>query len=538
MNRKITSTYYKWSGECGKLLNIFWKGAKNRFPIFLVNLFAASAVYSLLMVNQLVNQLDGLWHGSVSYAYMHELQIGRWFWLYLDRARMYLSPDPVTSVISLTLFIASILLILDLLEVTFRPVRYAVSLLFTINVSVLVSLSYRYMSPTFALACFLSVFAAYMIIRCRKLPLMLLSASVSLALMMGLYQADLGCTCLVLLLYLSLRLLRNDASLKELGIFLIKAFIAMAVGAALYYLLLYLNLRYYDTELSSYGGASEYGIAETLLNLPEGWKKALSSFQEYFKNSYIRSSMLPGKAYIVFFIVTAVHLIYGGIMLFKKSRLKALLFLITLLLIPAACNAVMFIAFDTFLSVQMTVPMSLCFPMLIGLCSNIPVPRNPAGGAGRVIFAGMICLLLYGNYLMVQYDQQAMYMGMKSMKELAAEIRTELQALDLYRPYYQYCFVGTPADNPLFVKNLVYEKANSYATIGTWDADDTRFVIQSWQGLWTHEMGVNLRVADDEKLVEALEDENVRNMPVFPERGSCAMINDVVVVKVSDISQM
>ena len=47
-------------------------------------------------------------------------------------------------------------------------------------------------------------------------------------------------------------------------------------------------------------------------------------------------------------------------------------------------------------------------------------------------------------------------------------------------------------------------------------------------------MGINLNVADDDKLEEALADETVRSMPVFPEYGSCALINDVVVVKLSD----
>ena len=91
-----------------------------------------------------------------------------------------------------------------------------------------------------------------------------------------------------------------------------------------------------------------------------------------------------------------------------------------------------------------------------------------------------------------------------------------------------------PLTRPLFAKNFVYEEANEYALIGTWDPEDTRWVVQSWQGLWTYEMGINLNVADDDKLEEALADETVRNMPIFPEYGSCALINDVVVVKLSD----
>ena len=135
---------------------------------------------------------------------------------------------------------------------------------------------------------------------------------------------------------------------------------------------------------------------------------------------------------------------------------------------------------------------------------------------------------------MTQYDQQAMYMGMKSLMEMSREISGALIKEDLFNPSLHYVFVGNPSDNPLYVKNLVFEKSNAYARVGDWEADDTRTVVQSWQGLWTHEMGINMNVAYDDKVTEVLSDETVSAMPVFPEKGSISFVDDVVVVKVSD----
>ena len=128
--------------------------------VFIADLAAACFAYSLLMINQLVNQYDGLWHGSISYAGHHEFTIGRWLWPYLDKLRFFLSPDPVTSIISIVLFILSFILLMDMLETPAGAMRYIASLLFTVSTSVLVSLSYRYMSPTFAAACFFAMLSA------------------------------------------------------------------------------------------------------------------------------------------------------------------------------------------------------------------------------------------------------------------------------------------------------------------------------------------------------------------------------------------
>ncbi|HAG68614.1 MAG TPA: hypothetical protein DCL38_01415 [Lachnospiraceae bacterium] len=508
-------------------------GVNRWSAVFIINMVAACAAYSLLLTNQLVNQLDGMWHGSVSYANGHELSNGRWFWRFIDRARQYLSPDPVTSVISVALFTLSVILILDIFEVKSKLASYLASLLFTINVSVLVSLSYRYMSPTFSLSCFLSVLAAYITIKVqKKLPAISLGA-ICIALMLGLYQANIGVICLIFLLYTSL-LLYRETGYKELA-FLILRFIAVILaGFILYFILLNINLVYYEVQMSDYNGADSYGPLGALLNLPGSFLHTYGDFINYYRNDGIRSTVFPGKFYVLIYFMLGIHFFIAAVSLFKKSRLRAVLFCLSFCLIPAAANSVLMAAYGSFTSIQMTVPMSLCIPVLIGLASELPLERTRLSLVYRSVTAVLLSLLIYGNYLMTIYDQQAMYMGMKSLKKLSADVTAALQMYNYYHPYYQFVFVGRPSDNPLFVKNFVFEKANEYACMGSWDPEDLRWVVQSWQGFFTHEAGTNLYIADDEKLEEALLDETVRAMPVFPEYGSIAMVNDVVVVKLSD----
>lgn len=507
---------------------------KNRITVFIINMVAAVFTYSLLITNQLTNQIDGMWHGSVSYANGHELSNGRWLWRFLDRGRLYLSPDPVTSVISLAFFIAGFILILDIFDVKSKAAAVLSSLLFTVNISVLASLSYRYMSPTFAVSFFLFVLAACIMIKASNKIVAVIIPAVSIALAMGLYQADIGCTALVILVYISLCMYKGSMTLKETGMFVLRCLISVILGMGLYYALLNLNLWYYDVALDSYNGTDSYGPVGMLLNLPSSIRHAYGDYINYYRQVIAHTNIFNGKVYKVVFGLLAICLAYAAVSLFKESWIRALVFCLTLLLVPAATNAVLLMAYDSVTSVQMTVPASMSISVLLCLAQSIRLPDIKPVKIYRIITAVALSVLIYGNYIMSVYDQQAMYMSRQSLTELTREVVTTLQSYNLYHPYYKYVFVGSPADNPMFVKNFVYDDANRYAQMGTWGADDTRWVVQSWQGFFTHEMGINITVADDDKLTEALEDETVRSMPVFPEFGCCAMVNDVVVVKLSD----
>ncbi len=509
-------------------------GLKKRLPVFIICMAAGIFAYSLLMTHQLVNQLDGLWHGSVSYANGHELSIGRWFWRFVDRWRFYLSPDPVTSVVSLALFIMGFILLLDVLNVKSRPAAILSTLLFTINSSVLVSLSYRYMSPTFALSFFFGCLIAYILIKYKGKLIVFTAVPLFTALMMGLYQVDISVTCLMLLLYISLCLYKGDKSFKEIGLFILKCIISLFLGGVLYMILLIINLRVYDMEMDSYNGADSYGPVGMLLNLPKSIKHAYSSFFDYYEQVIIKTDMFSGRIFIVIFVLLGLCFAYAALSVFRKNKIGSVLFVLSLILVPMAANVVCLMAYNSFVSPQMTMPISMCIPGLVCLASNAELPKFRLTGVCRTVMGIFLAILIYGSYHMTIYDQQAMYMGRLSLTEISRQVISALEQEGLYGTDYRYIFIGSPSDNPLFVKNDVFEKANGYATVGTWTASDTRWVVQSWKGFFTYEMGINLPVADDAALETALNDPTVRSMPVFPSPGSIAKVSGAVVIKLSD----
>ena len=108
--------------------------------------------------------------------------------------------------------------------------------------------------------------------------LVLILPAVCIAFAMGLYQADIGCTALIILTYISLCMYRGDKTFKETGLFTARCLISTILGMGLYYVLLYLNLWHYEVTLDSYNGTDSYGPVGMLLNLPSSIKHAYGDY--------------------------------------------------------------------------------------------------------------------------------------------------------------------------------------------------------------------------------------------------------------------
>ena len=76
--------------------------------------------------------------------------------------------------------------------------------------------------------------------------------------------------------------------------------------------------------------------------------------------------------------------------------------------------------------------------------------------------------------------------------------------------------------------------ANGYAKFGCWSTDARNNRV-SWNGVISNFLGVNLNICGELEYQKITNMEQVANMPEFPSEGSISVINDIIVVKVSDI---
>lgn len=515
----------------------WWKGPDKKY--FCVMLGFAVVVYFPLMSQKLTNTFDGLWVDTYYIAGGWELSIGRWLWPLADALRFGVQTDPINSLLTLSLVTLSFILVRRLFMTKDSFLTYLLGMAFISSASVSIQLSYRYMSPIFGLSLFLSVAAAYCVIRTENKARAVVQGTVCLTLSLGLYQANLGSFCLILLVYFLMLLFQKlDRSLIHAHI--AKSLCSAAAGVVLYYLTLKLILLVTGFQMSEYNGAASVSPLYVLKRLPTGAARAYQIFGIYFFRNQYRNNILQAMG---FFALIVLLVGFGLLKRFwRVVRSRDLEYILlsaaALAVLPAICNVTLLITSEATWRLQMAGALDLFIPLCI-LLLDVTRKKQPQNEklrmaviGGTVLLAGLI---VYGNVYMRAVDQEAMYEGRKSLKSMTDRIADDLMDFGYFdgEERLPVVFVGRPSSNPTFLMREYYLYANTYAQIGRfWSGSNV--AQPAWKSVFQNITPVNLTYGRAERYLEIYAESETEQMPTYPQEGYIRQIGDTVVVKISD----
>lgn len=515
----------------------WWKGPDKKY--FCVMLGFAVVVYFPLMSQKLTNTFDGLWVDTYYIAGGWELSIGRWLWPLADALRFGVQTDPINSLLTLSLVTLSFILVRRLFMTKDSFLTYLLGMAFISSASVSIQLSYRYMSPIFGLSLFLSVAAAYCVIRTENKARAVVQGTMCLTLSLGLYQANLGSFCLILLVYFLMLLFQKlDRSLIHAHI--AKSLCSAAAGVVLYYLTLKLILLVTGFQMSEYNGAASVSPLYVLKRLPTGAARAYQIFGIYFFRNQYRNNILQAMG---FFALIVLLVGFGLLKRFwRVVRSRDLEYILlsaaALAVLPAICNVTLLITSEATWRLQMAGALDLFIPLCI-LLLDVTRKKQPQNEklrmaviGGTVLLAGLI---VYGNVYMRAVDQEAMYEGRKSLKSMTDRIADDLMDFGYFdgEERLPVVFVGRPSSNPTFLMREYYLYANTYAQIGRfWSGSNV--AQPAWKSVFQNITPVNLTYGRVERYLEIYAESETEQMPTYPQEGYIRQIGDTVVVKISD----
>ena len=445
--------------------------AKQDRIYFLGMLGFAVVVYFPLISQRLVNTYDGLWHGAYYMGGFWELSIGRWLLPAVDFLRFGIQTEPINALLTLSMIALAVAMLRRLFAVNDKPLTWLAGMGFVSGAVVGVWLSYRYTSPIFGLSFLLSAAAADHATRTEHIGKAIGESAVLLALSLGLYQANLACSCMILLAYL-LRLLFRAEGKKQVHAHIAKSLGSAASGMILYWLVLKLVLLACGQQLASYNGAAEISVKSILLGLPGGILQAYQLFATYFfQNIYRHNTLQTFGLFIVVLAVIGVGFLRRFAQIVRRKDLEgALLCMAAMLVLPLSCNMMMLISSEAAWRMQMGAGLALFVPLCLLLLAD-DRPEQEHDSKVRWLVLVLAVLIVYGNVYMMATDQEAMRQG-RDLEDYVAQRFTEATGLKVRRANAIYQSEEHPLLLADFDRLIVGQKAGlECKTVSPFSAD-------------------------------------------------------------------
>lgn len=490
--------------------------------------------YFMMMSLNLVNDLDGIWHLSNFIAGDWEISLGRGLQRYADRARFGIVSDSFNSM--LTIIVIAITNTIIVKKYEFDGIFYKLLFITILMANPIVcnSLSYSYMSVNFGLAYFFSVMA-FVCVKTgnenrRKKIFGTFSGAVFLGISMAFYQAYICVTCVLLLSYM-IKLLIEEKKVKSVFYYACSSLGLILVGGIFYLLITKALLFRAGIQMASYKGASNMSIGLMLRSLPESIEQCYLQFINFVWGQkmladleFINIVLLGlGVVYIVAICIRFFELL-------KSQVMSAVIFLVMLGLLPVASCAVLLIAVGNTMSVLMSLGIVLGIVIL-----GIVVPREGKTGFWlKRIYLFALVALAWFQLSAVENDQLALKEGKTATITLTENIISEIYHQGYLEEQQYVAFVGRPGDNDRFAQSTAYRMANGYAKFGCWSTDARNNRV-SWNGIISNFIGTNLYLCDDAEYQRIIGLQQVADMPEYPMEGSICIIDNIIVVKVSDV---
>ena len=503
-----------------------------RFVFF--NLIACVIAYLLLISHELTNTIDGMWSGADYRNYEWVIQIGRWFWPLVGKSQMNVCPEPFTSVFALIMYVLGSCVAAWWFGLKDSLKGYLLVLTSLVTTAVCSTLTFRYTSPTFGMAYMLSVLAAWVLSQGNWKTC--LASVLCLVLALALYQSNIGCACVLALLYI-IRLVQEDDDLKRLIRYVCRFAVSLLSSFIVYKIIWDLTLKICHIQAVNYKGADSVSVMKIITGFPGSFLSTYREFFRYFFQNELRHSIYQrllafGVLLVVLFAVTV---ILGGRKLKGKPAGRWGLAAICLLLIPPAANIAMILAVDAGeAAIQMTMPMATVFPFLLCV-TDVGNYRDRLTRAIDWLRIAMVLFVLYGSFLMISVDQHVMLKSRDNATAMMNRVAVDLG--EDQNPEGGFVFVGKIADNPNFLKDQLWEKANQYARYGDFHIfvyADNRANF-SYFGL-LRDSGLNLTFNwNNSYWGEMIQSEEVQEMPLYPDDGYIKKIGKTIVVKFANL---
>ena len=395
---------------------------------------------------------------------------------------------------------------------------------------------FMFLALYYAIGIFFSVFAAWLTVKYPKNIIANITAVVMIACSLGIYQAYFPDTVCILLIVVILKAafggVKEKKEWKEFFLMIARFLVVMAAGVAVYFLINKAVLAVTHIQLTSYQGGDTMGKI-TIAQLISALKSCYTSFFDLgFSNvmgiSYNRTvRRLIKVVWILFAAGIGAYLV-----LKKKEYLNKVIVLCGILVFPVAMFLIYVMAPNSYcytLMAYSVVFFFVFFLLWLDACSrnlklHAPV-KSITNWVSALLTAALVIVFVWyanGNYMALEYTK---YHDFSYVQTLVTKIRS----VEDYSQDKPVIVVGTQINDST---NGMGSLIGDTFTVG--GKADTNLGYNSLLYLMSDYLGFSPYYGTYEEIQNWMQREVVREMPSYPADGSIQVIDDTIIVKLSD----
>lgn len=490
----------------------------------------------VILLSVMIVSPDGLWNYITYSAGQVETESGRWMINIIDTLRKNLAIPTITTIISIIVTAITSVLVVDLLKFKSKISCVVTAVFLEVSPCLTMTLLYSYTADAYAYAFLFAALAVWCMYNSKNKVLGTILGSIFTMLTLALYQSYIGAIIGLAILRPIVEVFEKKdykTVFKNIGI----SIISVLIGLVFYWCSEQIALNIYGTKLSSYGGASEIGISNTLKNLPASISKIYGYFINFFIGGDIVNNpcMSRNVFYKLLFLVEGITMIF--VLIFRKTESKkqkiidALLICAMTLLLPMGLNFVILIAPETVCYPLNTAQLILMLPYMMIILENFEFNR----GAILKWISLVLCFIIAVTYFLAA---NATYTGvrMKYNQAYTTAVRMvdRIENCEGYTPDKQWLICGILDEtNTPQVSEIYFLTLGGFAN-GPIFHGNYWGMIQTWRSFMQVYMGIQPNFCSVEDYFKICGTQYFKDMPVFPAQGSVAEIDGVMVVKLTN----
>lgn len=447
--------------------------------------------------------------------------------IYLQLVRGVVTLPWLIGIISIFFVGLSVYLISKIFDIKDKIKLFLISGIMVCNQTVIICTStYIHDLDCDMLALLLSVTSVFIFNKYKKGYLF---GMIPLALCLGLYQSYISVAICLIMIKCIIDLI-NDKEAKSVVKYGLKGILMIIGAGGLYFLMLKILLGIYSVSIYSGGYNSIDNFMH--LSISDIIRSIISTYAVVIKNMFMPLTIISKKAMIIINCLIYLYPLIGGITyLFNKNKktINKIIMIILVLLLPIGMNVSRILAGNmSYILMHYAVNLGYILALLLVAWNNKNLQFKQIK---KTVFTCITCvslaLLIFVNVKTANAAYFIKKLSYDANLVFYTKVTNRIEELTKYKPgEIKVAFIGNPTGISLIGNGL-------YTNAGI-DSVHVMSGGEPWYygSYFTFILNEPFKIVSTGQINDLSE---VKNMAVYPNNGSVKMIDDVVVVKFSEI---